>query len=532
LSELASIILENRRNEIIHSGTSLLFSVPIEVSNSQLTEMMLNRKKELLQLYKKSAEAAGSIEKLTRVFLRLREKEIEDVAAIIGPHPVIDLVSKPIIEIEEDFKNIYMTSIDSLIDNAVSTGKSNRWITKKSFFVCRLHELFAQWLDCNLLDVLSTDEEIPQIWYGVPEEKTRGLINWILGIVYGRWDVRISKDPSLAPELPDPFDPLPVCPPGMLVGPDGLPAEPNRIVSEEWLRARPDANTLPPEGSVKNPTIPDSEYPLRIFWDGILVDDPGLNGAQPHREDIVRRVREVLELLWKDKAHEIEQEACEILGVSELRDYFRKPSGFFQDHLKRYSKSRRKAPIYWPLSTASGSYTVWVYYQRLTDQTLYSVVNKFVEPKIDEVERGVGRIENEKQSASGREAVRLNDLLKEYRSLLSELQDFREELLRIAELPYKPDLNDGVIINAGPFHKLFRLRSWAKETEDCWKKLEKGGYDWSHVAYTIWPERVRKVCRKDRSIALAHGLEDVCEAASPSSKKRTKRSRRSGGGKG
>jgi hypothetical protein len=358
------------------------------------------------------------------------------------------------------------------------------------------------------------------------------FIELFLGFAFGRWDVRIALDPSLAPELPDPFDPLPVCPPGMLVGPDGLPAEPNRIVSEEWLRARPDANTLPPEGSVKNPTIPDSEYPLRIFWDGILVDDPGLNGVQPHREDIVRRVREVLELLWKDKAHEIEQEACEILGVSELRDYFRKPSGFFQDHLKRYSKSRRKAPIYWPLSTASGSYTVWVYYQRLTDQTLYSVVNKFVEPKIDEVERGVGRIENEKQSASGREAVRLNDLLKEYRSLLSELQDFREELLRIAELPYKPDLNDGVIINAGPFHKLFRLRSWAKETEDCWKKLEKGGYDWSHVAYTIWPERVRKVCRKDRSIALAHGLEDVCEAASPSSKKRTKRSRRSGGGKG
>ena len=38
---------------------------------------------------------------------------------------------------------------------------------------------------------------------------------------------------------------------------------------------------------------------------------------------IVRRVREVFDLLWKDKAHNIEQEACEILGVSELRDYFR-----------------------------------------------------------------------------------------------------------------------------------------------------------------------------------------------------------------
>ena len=155
------------------------------------------------------------------------------------------------------------------------------------------------------------------------------LFSYCLGCIFGRWDARIAIDPSLAPELPDPFDPLPVCPPGMLVNPDGLPAEPGRIVSGEWLRARPDANTLPAKGTVKNPTIPDSEYPLRINWDGILVDDPGLNGAPPHRDDIVRRVREVLDLLWKDKAQEIEQEACDILGVSDLREYFRQACKIF-----------------------------------------------------------------------------------------------------------------------------------------------------------------------------------------------------------
>lgn len=353
----------------------------------------------------------------------------------------------------------------------------------------------------------------------------KSLISYLCGVSLGRWDVRIAIDQSLAPKLPDPFDPLPVCPPGMLVGPDGLPAEANRIVSEEWLRARPDANTLPPDGSVKNPTIPDSEYPLRISWDGILVDDPGFNGDRPHRDDIVRRVREVFDLLWKDKSHEIEQEACDILGVSDLRDYFRRPAGFFQDHLKRYSKSRRKAPIYWPLSTASGSYTVWLYYHRLTDQTLYMVVNKYVEPKISEVERGAAQIENDLKAASGREATRWNDRLNEARTFLAELRDLREELLRIAALPYKPDLNDGVIINASPFHNLFRLRPWAKDTEDCWKKLQKGDYDWAHLAYTIWPDRVRKVCRTDRSIAVAHGLEDLCEVEAPEPKKKGGRGR-------
>jgi hypothetical protein len=306
----------------------------------------------------------------------------------------------------------------------------------------------------------------------------------------------------------------------MLVGPDGLPAKQGCIASEEWLRRRPDANTLPREGDIKNPAITESEYPLRISWDGILVDDPGFNGGQPHRDDVVRRVRDVLDALWEDKAHGVEQDACEHIGVKDLRDYFRRPHAFFQDHLTRYSKSRRKAPIYWPLSTASGSYTVWLYYHRLTDQTLYAAVNKYVEPKLTEVDHAAVHVEKELEKASGREATQLRDRLNEARILAGELRDLREELLRIAALPYKPNLNDGVIINAAPFHKLFRLRSWAKETEQVWKKLERGDYDWAHLACTVWPDRVKETCRRDRSIAVAHGLEDLCEVVTSVTQKR------------
>jgi len=400
--------------------------------------------------------------------------------------------------------------------------------------ICRIYEVEPRDIsDCLAISTQALADDPSEIEENDSEEETdfgsspaSQLMSWLAGVCFGRWDVRIATDPSLAPKLPDPFDPLLVCPPGMLVGPDGLPAEANRIVGEEWLRARPDANALPPEGSVKTPTIPDSDYPLRISWDGVLVDDPGFNGDRPHRDDIVRRVREVFDLLWKDKSHEVEQEACDILGVSDLRDYFRKPAGFFQDHLKRYSKSRRKAPIYWPLSTASGSYTIWLYYHRLNEQSLYGAVNKYVEPKISEVERGMAQIENDLKAASGREATRLTDRLGEARTFVGELSDLREELLKIAALPYKPDLNDGVIINAAPFYGLFRLRFWAKDTEDCWKKLAKGDYDWAHSAYTIWPDRVREVCKTDRSIAIAHGLEDLCEVEAPESKKKGGRGRR------
>jgi hypothetical protein len=359
-----------------------------------------------------------------------------------------------------------------------------------------------------------------------PAEKAVGLITYAVGVAFGRWDVRIALDPTLTPRLPAPFDPLPVCPPGMLVGPDSLPAESGRIASEEWLRARPIAGTSPHAGAVIKSAIPDEEYPFRVSWDGILVDDLGLSGSQPHRDDIVRRVREVLDLVWGAKAPEVEEKVCAILAAPDLRDYFRGPAGFFQDHLKRYSKCRRKAPIYWPISTDSGSYTIWLYYPRLTDQTIYIAVNKYVDAKISEVDRMMGRIEVELASATARDATRLTDRRNETGVFLAELRHLREELLRIAALPFKPDHNDGVLINAAPFHGLFRLRHWATETEECWKKLANGEFDWSHLAHTMWPDRVREVCRKDRSVAIAHGLEELVEQQAPSPKKSRGRRKR------
>jgi hypothetical protein len=332
------------------------------------------------------------------------------------------------------------------------------------------------------------------------------LVSYLLGAVFGRWDIRIALDPSLAPELHGPFEPLPVCSPGMLVGADGLPATSGRIVSEAWLRARPNVITLPPDGAVAEPVIADREYPLRVEWDGILVDDPD------HADDLVRRVREALDLLWGERAEAIEREACEILGSRDLREYLSNPRRFFDAHLKRYSKSRRKAPIYWPLSTASGSYTLWLYYPRLTSDTLYTAVNKYVEPKLRDAARSRRDVETRLSEASGRPASQLRDELERLRNLQTELEDLRDELLRVAGLPFRPSLDDGVIINAAPLSALFHHRGWAKATQECWQKLAQGDYDWAHLAYQIWPERVREKCRSDRSLAIAHGLDEDAEA--------------------
>ena len=63
-----------------------------------------------------------------------------------------------------------------------------------------------------------------------------------------------------------------------------------------------------------------------------------------------------------------------------------------------------------------------------------------------------------------------------------ELRDFHDELLRLAKLPWRPNLNDGVQITAAPLWKLFRLPKWQKTLKETWQKLEKGDYDWAHLA--------------------------------------------------
>ncbi|WP_419661909.1 hypothetical protein Dvar_23470 [Desulfosarcina variabilis str. Montpellier] len=314
------------------------------------------------------------------------------------------------------------------------------------------------------------------------------LISVVLGTTFGRWDIRSAIGEHQPQELPDPFAPLPICPPGMLQNIAGLPAEPEDLPAD---------------------------YPLRIPWSGILVDD------KEHFEDIVARVRETIEAIWQNRAEAIEQETCDILGVSDLRNYFCKPAKFFQDHLKRYSKTRRKAPIYWPLSTASGSYTLWIYYYRLTDQTLYSCIQDYVDPKIKDVSDEISNVQIDLGEGGN---TKLRDQLEKLMDFQQELTEFKDELLRVAKLPYQPNLNDGVMITAAPLWRLFQLKSWQKELKNCWDKLEAGEYNWAHLAYSIWPEKVRETCKKDRSIAIAHGLEEICEVEAPKkAKKRKKR---------
>lgn len=276
-----------------------------------------------------------------------------------------------------------------------------------------------------------------------PIDHTAGLLSWALGVAFGRFDWRLANGERAAPPEPEPFDPLPAKSPGML---------------------------------------PDGATPFHTFA-GILVDDQG------HPHDLPRLIEEVLARV-------------DVPVPEDVRRWLQRD--FFAFHLQRYSKSRRKAPIYWPLSTTSGSYTLWVYYPSLTSQTLYTAINDFVEPKLKQVGADVTALRN-KGSARTRDNEKQFEALQTFELELIELRD---TLLKLAPT-YKPNHDDGVQISAAPLWSLFRHKPWQKVLKATWEKLEKGDYDWAHLAMNYWPDRVREKCKTDKSLAIAHGLEDL-----------------------
>lgn len=176
-------------------------------------------------------------------------------------------------------------------------------------------------------------------------------------------------------------------------------------------------------------------------------------------------------------------------------------SGFFDSHYSAYSKSRRQAPIYWPIQSSSGSLTIWIYYHDIHDETIFSIVNDIVDPFISELDSEIQKLLQLKK-----DTVISNNEMEILINIKGEVADFKSELLSIASW-WKPNFNDGVQILAAPFFNLVRHAGWAEKLKGTWKEIEAGKYDWTSIAYLRWPERVLNKCIEDRSIAIAHNVE-------------------------
>jgi hypothetical protein len=241
--------------------------------------------------------------------------------------------------------------------------------------------------------------------------------------------------------------------------------------------------------------------------DGILVNDKN------DWLDLSSHIRKAMHLLWPKHADSYEYELCQLLSVDSLSDYISDINGFFAYHYARYIKgpklNPRRAPIYWPLSSRNGAFTLWVYYPKLTQNTLPQIVLL--------LGRDIETAKSELVSAQiNQDKITENRL----RLLLSDLDDMVSDLNAIISLPYRPNHCDGVPVTAAPLAKFFHHPGWRNECLENLEKLNKGEYDWSHLAFSMFPLRIRELAKKDWCMALTHGLEELCLNRPKQKKKR------------
>lgn len=341
---------------------------------------------------------------------------------------------------DETLGSLYQETSEALVESALRIRGGSRALATKSYFLNRRLELLSHTLQVHPSAIADSRRRLRLLPAWEVVEATGDLISYLVGCAFGRWDIRIGKDASLAPPLPDPFDPVPICPPGMLVGEDGMP------------------------------TIEAAEgYPLGLPSERILLDEPG------HRWNLEETVRKAAAVLFDDP-DAILDEAEQNLGKRSLRDYLRKQ--FFKDHLSRYSKSRRKAPIYWYLSVPSREWGLWLYAPTISRERLFAVAREAARRETT-CKATVARLQSELGGATGTPARMLAGQLEADETLAEELRAFRTEADRIAALGWEPDLDDGIILCAAPLADLFP--AWP----DAFKEranLRKGAYPWASVS--------------------------------------------------
>lgn len=295
------------------------------------------------------------------------------------------------------------------------------------------------------------------------------IVMELVGMAFGRWNTAYAKGEQAIPEFGDVFDALPFMP----------------VVSQ---------------GEAACPAQ------LDVPTDGILTNNSDSSLC------LASHVREVMHYLWVDRADDMEYELCQLIGCKSLQAYLASPTGFFDYHFKRYTKSRRKAPIYWLLASEDGTVDYWVYYPKLSKNTLPQLIIRL-------------REQQEQLRTRLNAALAAHDKTQESqtRAEQEQVEGMMDELNRILAAGYVPNHDDGVPVTAAPLLHLAASRPWRVECEKNMELLEKGDYDWSHLAMSMYPARVTQKAKKDWCMALTHGLEHICENKPKEKKARKKK---------
>ena len=382
-------------------------------------------------------------------YYSLADTESSILEDLVGPHPN----SYPPLAQDRlhEALQLYALSPEALMERAISDLGARRQLTKKSYIADRKLELVAHVLGASASSVAELLSKELSAGERDLHDAALNEMSFAVGVAFGRW--RVDARPRM-----------------------------DRTLTVDELFTRPVAAAARRERA--SPVI--------------LVDDAG------HPSDVITAAQDALRARWGDVADavldEIEKALCS--QERDLRSWMGKR--FFDCHLGRYQDARRRAPVYLQMGCKSSRYSVWVYYPTMSQETLFAVLQDCITPKIRHEETVLAQ----KRSAVGGSARQRRDLQAQ-ETFVEELKEFAEQL-RIAANLWVAHHDDGTVVACAPLWRLFQgQRAWQGDCREAWQSLEAGEFDWAHTAMHLWPDRVVPKCAGDRSLAIAHGLEDV-----------------------
>jgi DNA-binding transcriptional MerR regulator len=239
-----------------------------------------------------------------------------------------------------------------------------------------------------------------------------------------------------------------------------------------------------------------------------------------HPDDLAARIIEILTAIHGEgEAERLIRAAAG--GNGDLRDRLEKYllGPFFKAHVKQY----RKRPIYWLLQSPRQSYSIYLFHERATDQTLAHIQGKrYLGGRIFQVKQQLEEANRREVESEGREKARWRKRAQDLAEELADLEAFDKAISetnnepivdaqgRPATARWKPELDDGVLLNAAPLYRL--TPAWKKadaklDLAKVWQALKKGDYPWAKTAMRYWPRETLEACKTNRSYRIAHGLE-------------------------
>lgn len=406
------------------------------------------------EVAKKVGELGNSISCAAMLLLRNDETthQHQPSPALRSATTLDDLITSELAEDERLVAGALLAraALDELVSTALGFKREDVDAMKEEFAECDA-PTDGPW--CPKRPTLNND---------LRKEAARSLTSLAVGLVMGRFDVGCFTEEAAKPSPLESFDVAPMT-----------------VLKTRKMKG----------------------YPLELPSSAMLVIDR----TDPDLTD--QLLGDALAHVWPSAVPDAVSQLCGALRVDHLSSYLTDPSasGFYTDHARRYSKGRRRAPLYAWFGTASGSFSILLMAPAATSDTLFLLRTEILAFRMARAERAAEAARSE-TGENGTTATRA--ALSAAEALVTELREFAAELDRVIPL-WAPNVDDGVVVNTAPFFRLIPHRDSRAKAEATWKELCNGDLDWARLAMRFWPERVVSKCARDRSLAIAHGLEDV-----------------------